>query len=171
MSPAGNPQALFCFATPASTDGWFAIDDGVMGGLSRSRMQHHPAGHAIFSGVVSLERNSGFASVRAPLPHEVAAQDAAGYLVEACGDGHRYRLNLRMAESFDGINYQAEFAPPVGDWSVIRLPVAAFLPTWRGKPVPDAPPLDPASVKQVGLMIADRQAGPFALSIRRISAG
>jgi len=56
----------------------------------------------------------------------------------------------------------------VGDWSVIRLPVAAFLPTWRGKPVPDAPPLDPASVKQVGLMIADRQAGPFSLAIRSI---
>ena len=170
MSPAGTPQELFSFATPASTDSWFAVDDGVMGGLSRSGMQHHPAGHAVFSGVVSLERNGGFASVRAPLPHQAALPDAVAYLIEARGDGHRYRLNLRMAESFDGINYQAEFAPPVGDWSVIRLPVAAFVPSWRGKPVPDAPPLDPARVKQVGLMIADRQAGPFALSIRRISA-
>jgi len=170
MSPTGTPQELFSFAMSASTDSWFAIDDGVMGGLSRSDMQHQPAGHAVFSGVVSLERNGGFASVRAPLPHQAALPDAVAYLIEARGDGHRYRLNLRMAESFDGINYQAEFAPPVGNWSVIRLPVTAFVPNWRGKPVPDAPPLDPARVKQVGLMIANRQAGPFALSIRRISA-
>lgn len=170
MSPAGTPQELFSFATPASTDSWFAIDDGVMGGLSRSGMQHHPDGHAVFSGVVSLERNGGFASVRAPLPHHVALPDAVAYLVEARGDGHRYRLNLRMADRFDGINYAAEFDPPTDAWTVMRLPVAAFVPRWRGKPVPDAPPLEPAQVKQVGLMIANRQAGRFALSIRRISA-
>jgi NADH dehydrogenase [ubiquinone] 1 alpha subcomplex assembly factor 1 len=34
--------------------------------------------------------------------------------------------------------------------------------------VPDAPALDPARIRQVGLMIAGRQAGPFALDMRRI---
>ena len=34
----------------------------------------------------------------------------------------------------------------------------------------DAPPLDPARVRQVGLLIADRQAGPFALAIRSFAA-
>jgi len=36
--------------------------------------------------------------------------------------------------------------------------------------VPGAPPLDPARVRQIGLMIADRQAGPFALAVRSIRA-
>ena len=32
-----------------------------------------------------------------------------------------------------------------------------------------APALNPARIRQAGLMIAERQAGPFALAIRRIS--
>jgi hypothetical protein len=34
--------------------------------------------------------------------------------------------------------------------------------------VPGAPPLDPARVRQIGLMIADGQAVPFALALRSI---
>jgi hypothetical protein len=43
------------------------------------------------------------------------------------------------------------------------------LPSWRGRPVPDAPPLDTARLRQIGLMIADRQEGPFALALRSIA--
>jgi hypothetical protein len=45
-----------------------------------------------------------------------------------------------------------------------------FRPSFRGRAVPDAPPLDPARVRQVGLLIADRQAGPFALAMRSFAA-
>jgi hypothetical protein len=31
--------------------------------------------------------------------------------------------------------------------------------------VPDTSPLDPAQVRQLGLMISDRQAGPFELLV------
>lgn len=41
---------------------WAAIDDRVMGGISRGRLRHDAAGHAVFEGNVSLERNGGFAS-------------------------------------------------------------------------------------------------------------
>jgi hypothetical protein len=34
--------------------------------------------------------------------------------------------------------------------------------------VPDAPALDPARIRQIGLMITGRQAGRFALDIRAI---
>lgn len=37
-----------------------AIDDRVMGGISRSTLRHDPAGHAVFEGAVSMERNGGF---------------------------------------------------------------------------------------------------------------
>ncbi len=41
----------------------------------------------------------------------------------------------------------------------MRLSVAMFIPNFRGRTVTDSSPLDAAEVKQVGLMIADRQAG------------
>jgi NADH dehydrogenase [ubiquinone] 1 alpha subcomplex assembly factor 1 len=57
-------KLLFDFNDPEAVHGWHAIDDRVMGGVSRSRLRHDPAGHAVFEGEVSLDRNGGFASVR-----------------------------------------------------------------------------------------------------------
>ena len=63
----------------------------------------------------------------------------------------------------------ASFAPTGGDWQTLRLPISAFGATFRGRDFPCAPALDPAQIRQVGLMIAARQAGPFALDIRSIN--
>jgi hypothetical protein len=54
------------------------------------------------------------------------------------------------------------------DWQTISLTLSAFRASFRGREVPGAPALDPARIRQVGLLIAGRQAGPFALEIRRI---
>lgn len=54
----------FDFTDLAAASAWRVIDDRVMGGVSRSTLRHDPAGHAVFAGAVSLDRNGGFASVR-----------------------------------------------------------------------------------------------------------
>jgi len=160
---------LFRFESAVSVADWSAIDDGVMGGVSRSRLRHDPAGHAVFEGIVSLEHDGGFASVRSR-PLDLRAPGAVNYLLEVRGDGKRYKLNLRTDDAFDGVNYQAAFEAPPDAWTLVRLPVSGFHPTFRGRSVPGAPRLDPARVQQMGLMIADRQAGPFALALRSIRA-
>lgn len=71
-------------------------------------------------------------------------------------------------DGFDSLNYQASFTPNSANWQSIGLPLTAFRPSFRGRDVPGAPALDPARSRQVGLMIAARQAGPFVLDIRRI---
>ena len=126
------------------------------------------AGWAL-AATASLENNGGFASVRAsvsPLP----TKDIDAIELVVRGDGRRYKLNLRIDHGFDGINYQAAFAPPAGIWTRQELALADFQPTWRGRMVPDAPALRGARIEQVGLMIADRQFGGFELAIRRIRA-
>jgi hypothetical protein len=138
-----------------------------MGGVSSSRMRFHPDDHAVFEGEVSLAQGGGFASVRTQ-SNALQATGIHDYLIDLCGDGKRYKLSLRTDTRFDGITYQAEFAAPAGQWQTIQLPVAAFVPRFRGRAVPDAPAFAPEAVSQVGLMIADKQAGPFALGIRSI---
>jgi len=160
-------RELFHFESALSVAEWSAIDDGVMGGVSRSRLRHDPAGHAVFEGVVSLEHNGGFASVRSR-PRDLGAPGAVNYALDVRGDGKRYKLNLRTDDTFDGVNYQAVFEPSAGAWTLVQLALSGFRPTFRGRSVPDAPPLDPARVRQMGLMIADRQAGRFALAVRSI---
>ncbi len=164
---AAMPRTLFGFESAMSVADWSAIDDAVMGGVSRSRLRHDPVGHAVFEGIVSLEYNGGFASVRSR-PMDLGVPGAVGYLLEVRDDGKRFKLNLRTDDGFDGVNYQAAFEAPAGRWTLVRLPLSEFKPTFRGRSVPGAPPLDSARVRQIGLMIAERQAGAFALALRSI---
>lgn len=157
------------FNGPQMLEGWTFIDDRVMGGVSSSRLTLHPDGDAVFEGEVSTENGGGFASVRnAAL--RLGERDTVGYRLHVRGDGKRYKLNLRMEDGLDGVNYQAVFQPPAGRWVDIVLPLNHFSPRFRGRPVPDAPPLRPEKVCQVGWMVADGQAGPFQLSIRSVTS-
>jgi hypothetical protein len=146
---------------------WQAVDDRVMGGVSSSRMRFDPAGYAVFEGAVSLAQGGGFASVRT-LSRALQATGIQGYALDLCGDGKRYKLSLRTDTRFDGVTYQAEFEAAASQWQITNLPVSAFVPRLRGRAVPDAPAFAPDAVCQVGLMIADKQAGPFALALRSI---
>ena len=160
---------LFRFDSLSSVADWCAIDDSVMGGVSHSRLRHDANGHAVFEGVVSLANNGGFASVRSR-PMDLGMSGAGHYSLEVHGDGKRYKLNVRTDDAFDGVGYQARFEAPAGTWTAVRLPLSEFQPTFRGRSVPGAPPLDPARVRQIGFMIADRQAGSFVLRLRSILA-
>ena len=60
-SKLAQAKLLFDFAKAACVDGWAAIDDKVMGGVSRSRLTYEAcsdgSGYAVVEGTVSLERN------------------------------------------------------------------------------------------------------------------
>ncbi len=161
-------KKLFDFDSAALVASWSAINDGVMGGVSSSQLRHDAAGYAVFEGLVSLEHNGGFASVRSPAS-DLGVAEASHFLLHVCGDGKQYKLNLRCDDAVDGVNYQAAFDAPAGLWHQVRLPLSACLATFRGRPVADAPALDPARLRQVGLVIANGQAGAFALALRSLS--
>ena len=158
---------LFDFSDPRAAEAWRAIDDRVMGGVSRSRLRHDPAGHAVFEGEVSLAQSGGFASVRSS-PGERGHAGATACVIEARGEVKQFKLTLVTDDGFDSVNYQASFATDTHDWQTINLPISAFRASFRGRDLPGAPALDPARIRQVSLMIAGRQSGPFALDIRRI---
>jgi hypothetical protein len=162
-------RELFRFDAPDAIAGWSAIDDRVMGGRSRSALRKTIAAYATFSGEVSLANGGGFASVRSA-PQDLGAPGACAYALEARGDGKRYKLSLRTDDAFDGISFQAAFVAPAAAFTTIRLPLSEFVAGFRGRPCASAPPLDPARVRQVGLVVADGQAGPFELDLRVLRA-
>ncbi len=165
MPPKSHDQ--FRFDSAVTVAEWSPTDDRVMGGISQSRMRHDPLGHAVFEGNMSLARNGGFASVRASAA--APPLTVTHYILEVRGDGKRYMLNMRTSGRFDGVSYQASFDTTAGTWITVSLPVNVFMPTFRGQRVSNAPPLDPAIVRQLGLMISDKQEGKFQLDVRRIS--
>ncbi len=149
--------------------GWRNVDDVVMGGVSRSSLRIREDGHAEFSGVLSLERNGGFASVRRTIEQrDYSSFDR--FRIRVKGDGRRYSFRVRNDDRFDGVVYAGDFDTTAGEWQEIDLPFASFRPLFRGLVVPGAPPMDPGNVSQIGFLVASKQAGAFCLEIEWIRA-
>ena len=95
------------FDTETSAE-WQIVNDGVMGGLSKSTMQVRE-GKGIFTGTVSLENNGGFASTRTSI-QSLGTDSIQNLAIRVKGDGKTYQLRLRSNNRFDGIAYRALFA-------------------------------------------------------------
>jgi hypothetical protein len=160
-------ERLVDFAADGATMDWRPIDDVVMGGVSRSMLQPYSRGVACFNGVVSLQHGGGFASVRTE-PRTWNTAGVRAFVVRCRGDGRHYKFTVRTDDRFDGVQYQARFQPPRGEWAEVELPVAGFVASFRGRLVTGASPLDPGKIRQLGLMVSDKQAGAFELLLEWI---
>ncbi|MFP4227951.1 MAG: CIA30 family protein [Salinivenus sp.] len=158
---------LFDFtASTATPSDWQSVDDPVMGGVSESTLAATNAG-AAFTGTVSLEQGGGFCSVRAPEgPYDLSHAD--GLRLRLRGDGHRYWITA-YTTSGGPISYRTPRRPPER-WTDVVVPFDDLTPYRRGTRLPDAPPFTPARIRTVGVLIADKQAGPFRLEIKWIRA-
>ena len=146
-----------------SPAGWTVVNDGVMGGCSRSRIDPTEDGLR-FSGHLSLDNGGGFASIRCSL---AAPPDGAGALrFEARGDGRRYQCRFRQGDPDDGVAWRFIF-PTASDWRSVTVPFHALRPVFRGRAMPAAGPLQAETVGQLGFLLADGREGDFELSVRR----
>lgn len=143
---------------------WAVVNDGVMGGRSRSRIEVLDDGTARFSGTVSLENNGGFASIRAALK-EPAPSAIAQIAVRVKGDGKRYSFRIRTSGSFSRVSYKMDFDTQKGEWTTHAFNLADFIPTFRGRTLEGVPPVEAAGIREVGFLIADKQAGGFVLFV------
>lgn len=159
----------------ADAAAWRIVNDGVMGGVSSSRVSH--TGDALrFAGEISLANNGGFASMRRSLDAGIATGEPDGFVVRARGDGNRYRLRVYTRDPATGreqwFGYYAVFDTRAGEITQAELRWPQFAATFRGRPVPDAPPIRFADIIGIGVMItkADHQGGrgPFSLDLLRI---
>lgn len=160
-------------ASDLATDGaaWQVVNDGVMGGVSSSRIEAGADG-VRFYGVVRTEYDGGFASARRAVDAAGAAERVDGFALRARGDGHRYRLMVYVRAPGGGLrpySYYAEFATTADTVTEHALSLAQFRATFRGRAVPEALPLSWREVAGVGLMLlkdGHRDGrGPFALTL------
>jgi hypothetical protein len=161
---ASDLQVLLDFDSPADVALFSPVDDAVMGGVSASRLVAAGASIAAFQGVVSLENNGGFASIRSA-PRAWGTAAAKAFVLRVRGDGKRYRFNVRTAGGLAAFRYEAPLEPPAGAWMVVEIPVAGFAAKAFGQALPGIQAPDPGEIESLGFMISDRQAGPFRLEI------
>jgi hypothetical protein len=157
---------LFDFARPADARGWYAVNDGVMGGVSEGEVAAG-AGALRFAGRLSLAYGGGFASCRGPLPR--ALPEGARLRIEVEGDGRRWQFRLKPGRGLDGIAWRAEFDTRAGATTVHEFAAADFVPVFRGRILRGVPPLALPEIGELGFLLADGRAGSYVLAVRRIA--
>ncbi len=156
-------KLIFDFNSPTTSGNWTTINDVVMGGVSQSKFEINPDGTATFSGTVSPDNNGGFASARASIQGEF--KDHKEVIIRVKGDGNIYSLRFRTDNNFDGISYQAKFKTEANEWKEYKIPLSEFKPTFRGNTLSNKPKLESKDIKQIGILIADKQYGKFELTL------
>ena len=151
------------FSNPNTLRDSWIVNDGVMGGVSQSSLRQDVDG-MFFEGVVSLENNGGFASMRSSVRFPQGTQ-----LIEllAKGDGKRYKLVLRT-ELAPRVTYVADFIA-LPTWQTYRFNLSQFKSTFRGRDV-NAPTLSFSDVIDFGILISNNQVGSFAIQLKTLKS-
>ena len=111
---------------------WYAVDDGVMGGVSQSGFRVD-AGAGCFGGEVSLENGGGFASMRRePNGFEPTLAHSQGVTLRVRGDGRTYQLRLKSSALDEASAYRVAFTPTAHQWETHQFTWAQFEAVRRG---------------------------------------
>jgi len=158
---------LYDFADQSDVSDWSNQNDTVMGGVSDSATSWID-GHLVFSGNLSLDNNGGFTSTFGPVNEQLSALmfGAEAIVVTARGDGKTYLMQIR---NFDNTRYVQRFTTVADVEQQYVLPLSDFESVdWRLSVIPNAAPIDTATIGQLGFYLLDKQVGPFELAISMI---
>ncbi len=162
-------EILLTDITSSSADfGWYVLNDNVMGGRSEGTFKEEK-GTLVFTGDTNTS-GGGFSSIRTrAMQLDLSGQ--AGIRLRVKGDGRRYTWRLTTSARWRGrqVAYWADFETRKGSWSTADIPFSQFIPRFRGYEL-DGPALDPRQITSMGLMIYDKQDGPFEINLASVHA-
>ena len=113
-----SAKMIFDFNINSDIQNWNVVDDTVMGGRSSSQFSLNSEGFGVFKGVVSLENNGGFSSVR----HRLKKTEVKKYTkikLRLKGDGKNYQFRVKN-NSRDYHSYISTFST-TNDWQNIEI--------------------------------------------------
>lgn len=159
------PVTLFTFEQ-ADEAQWVVVNDGVMGGRS-SGFVAVESGSLHFTGTL-VTQGGGFTSVRARRTIDLTGQMGLELRVRGSGRPFEVEVDDGLRTYGRSISRRAAFATAT-EWTLVRVPFSSLQSTIFGRVV-NAPPIDLASIRGVGLYIADGKDGPFRLEVDYIRA-
>ncbi len=164
----GGDRLITDFTAGSPDLGWFVVNDNVMGGRSEGGFGIEQA-ELVFSGTTST-RGGGFSSIRTR-QLQLDLSGHAGIRLRVLADGRRYTWRLTTTARWRGreVAYRADFDTLDGEWTTVHIPFSAFVPQFRGLRL-DGPALDTGAITGMGLMIYDKQDGPFRMRLDNVRA-
>ncbi len=162
-----TPKPLFDFAGTETAERWQTVNDGVMGGVSDGNFKITDAKTMKFYGILSLENNGGFASVRS-MGKMLSLEKGDILVVKIKGDGREYSLNLYLNRPQFAYSYRAPLKTKKDEWIEVKIPIEEMVATFFGRTMKEAGPVNPKEVNSIGFLLGDKKPGPFKMEIEWI---
>jgi len=168
IAVAPSPQCITLedFSGGTAQLAWFAVNDGVMGGLSAGSVAFGD-GALVHTGVINTN-GGGFSSVRARLPDDVLV----GYSqlhIRLNTFGRQYAVNFGDAR-YRNVSHRAALPASPGDvWQEVVVDFTQTVPTRIGFRI-DARPFATSAINEISLILADGADGPFRMEVEWIKA-
>ena len=166
LMTAATQNQTFIDMTKETSKKWRIINDGVMGGLSTSKMTVEN-NIAVFKGILSLKNNGGFASTRR-MVDSTKLKGAKHIVLTVIGDGREYQFRVRPNKRFDGVSFTYPFTTEKDKEMKVKIPVNALYATYRGYKLKKIKVPPPEMFQQIGFLLGDKKEGAFKLKIKAI---
>lgn len=161
--PVQEKMTIFDFKEKSSANGWYIVNDGVMGGLSQGKFSISND-LAIFEGIVSTENNGGFTMVQNRFK-TINTERFSAFVLKIKGDGKIYQFRVK-SDKYSSHSYVYEFSTN-GDWQEITIPFSSLAPRFRGRSL-DLSNFDGKQIEEIAFLVGNKRNESFGLQIRKI---
>ena len=164
-SAVQDKLTIFDFTQENSGKGWYIVNDGVMGGLSKGEFSIEN-NLAVFKGEVSTDNNGGFTMIQNRFK-TIVTKNFKGFVIKLKGDGKDYQFRVK-SDRYQQYSYVFQFSTS-GEWEEISIPFSDLVPRFRGRAV-DLPNFDGGQIQEVAFLIGNKRDEPFELLVSAILA-
>lgn len=163
---AGTPWVLD-LSQETERCNWRAVNDGVMGGLSRGVIREIPDGIR-FEGRISLENNGGFASLRRTMSKADMSAYKGVTITYKC-PGVKTAFSIEPNPVWYQPNYRTTLKP-CDEWTTVKVPFKDFVGRQVGRPVSGKLNAEKLShIYQFGFITDEKREVDFVLEVREVT--
>lgn len=165
LTACNTSSIIFDFNKTSNIGKWLIVDDVVMGGKSSGTFSLDTNGHGVFAGVISLENNGGFSSVRYSMEKNIEKKQTK-IRIRLKGDGKQYQFRIK-SNSKDYYSYITSFNTS-GEWQEIVIPLKDMYPSFRGRKL-DRPNFSKSKIEEIAFLIGNKKQETFVLHLDKIA--
>ncbi len=159
-----NTTNKYDFGRNQTGSDWMVIVDGVMGGLSTGDAYLKDES-IYFEGVVSLENNGGFSSLRAPFV-STDLSETKTIEIRYRSTGISCALSLDLSNRWWETNFKLALSNTNDEWKTERFSIEELKAYKMGKPKGySISKEDLAEVMRIGFITNEKRAGAFSLEV------
>ena len=161
-----NAGLTIDFGQDKAGDTWRIVNDGVMGGPSKSEIQL--TNNSIqFTGAVSLENNGGFASMRTLIiKGALSACKTMTMRYKSSSTDRTFGLSLKNSQQYYIPYYKHTFSPKTTEWETLTVNLSDFKHYRISEVIGNDMPITALDdIYNMALIISDKKAGPFTIEI------